>query len=195
MCFQYMAYCVVDFLRSFTGRDFTGFSTIEMFGSDSGYTIINFLLCYFIGAHIRGKTEMEEKKAGLPRVIYLCITALIITLWSYYDESTAWEYCNPFVIIEAALLFNIFLSFDLGRNKAINRISNCSFTVYLLHIFILSFLNVKLYVTKTAGQMCIHIMICVLLIIAISFIVDSVYKTVFLFLNKKIKRFGEYIIE
>ena len=43
-----------------------GLSTIGMYGSQYGYTIINFVLVYFVGAYLRvNKITLSKKKAGM----------------------------------------------------------------------------------------------------------------------------------
>lgn len=52
---------LVDLLEGITGNNFYGLSSIGMYGSQYGYTIINFMMVYLIGAYIR---ERNIKKIG-----------------------------------------------------------------------------------------------------------------------------------
>lgn len=42
---------LVDLLKEISGNSFNGLSTIGAFGSQQGYTIVNFVVMYLIGAY------------------------------------------------------------------------------------------------------------------------------------------------
>lgn len=72
----------------------------------------------------------------------LILIVLIIAFWAilndfvgYSIERSAWEYCNPFVILEGIVIFLIFNNRQIDYMKSINKIAQGSFTVYLLHSF------------------------------------------------------------
>lgn len=57
---------VIDVAENITGNTYLGLSTIGMYGSQYGYTIINFVLVYFVGAYLRvNKITLSKKKAGM----------------------------------------------------------------------------------------------------------------------------------
>lgn len=47
----------VDLLQEKVGREFTGLSSIGMYGSQWGYSIVNFALMYIIGAYLRNSQK------------------------------------------------------------------------------------------------------------------------------------------
>lgn len=176
----------VDILQQFFGWDLNSLSTIGMDGSQRGYTIVNFFLCYCIGAYLNEIDLTKLKKRYL--LLFLVADAAIITIWGWFwDASTAREYCNPLVIAEAAAAVLLFLKLDLGCNKVINRISTASFSVFLLHTWFFPLLKIELYVTGSLWMMLAHIFVSILAIILVAFIIDAFYKLLFGWLNSKLK--------
>ena len=55
---------VIDVAENITGNTYLGLSTIGMYGRQYGYTIINFVLVYFVGAYLRvNKITLSKKKS------------------------------------------------------------------------------------------------------------------------------------
>ena len=105
-------------------------SPIGQRGSQDGYTIVNFILMYYLGAYIR-KTDLAIKtKVCLPLVL---LNTLLIFLWINFDYSVGEEYCNPLVILNAVLIFLLFKNIKI-QSRIINRIAAACFTVYIFHI-------------------------------------------------------------
>lgn len=122
---------LVDMLEEISGHEFMGLSTVSLFGSGKGYTIINFMLVYVIGAYIRKCGLMEENTTK--RLLTLLIFQIIaIAVWEKVLSDTAWQYSNPIVIFEAVSVFLLFKRIRLS-SKFINRIATASFTSYLIH--------------------------------------------------------------
>ena len=73
---------MVDLLAAFTGKQemIIGLSSIGMYGSQWGYTIVNFVLMYSIGAYIK-KTDCWLNRFSTVRLLFLeggCIFVLMI---------------------------------------------------------------------------------------------------------------------
>lgn len=145
---------IMDLVESKLNTDILGVSTIGMYGSQFGYTIVNFVLLYLIAGFIR-KFDISIKKRFSS--VGIIISCLIIFLWSYVNENTAWSYCNPFVIIEAVMCFMFFKNLNIGKSIIINTISKASFMVYLTHSCFLGFVknqsfnNVFMLLAKILG--------------------------------------------
>ena len=120
---------IIDFVLSIFNVDYLGVSTIGMYGSQSGYTIVNFVCLYLITGYLR-KYEINLSKIFC--FVGFITIALIIIAWSYVD-GTAWAYCNPLIIIESMLIFMIFKQIKLKNIYTINLLSKASFFVYLTH--------------------------------------------------------------
>lgn len=124
--------------------DITGIqdlSSVTRTGSMDGYTIVNFILMYMIGAYIREMGETIKKCKTSILLGTLCICLLCLFLWTVYaftsaefsGGGTCLSYANPLVILEAVLVFLLIRRIDIGSNKYINGLAKASFTAYLFH--------------------------------------------------------------
>lgn len=110
-----------------------GYSPIGQRGSQGGYTIVNFILMYYLGVYIRTTDLTLKTKICLPLVL---LNIFLIFLWINFDYSVGKEYCNPLVILNAVLIFLQFKNIRI-HSKIINRIAAACFTVYIFHITLL----------------------------------------------------------
>ncbi len=102
---------IVDLSGEILGKEWIGLSSVGMYGSEWGYSIVNFLLVYIIGAYLYHMEESQNKRNKKQLLFCLLMTILIITGWAFlneratlFTERSAWEYCNPLVIIEAVII-------------------------------------------------------------------------------------------
>lgn len=173
---------LVDVLGEIRGSQFVGLSTVGMYGSQWGYSVVNFLLMYLIGAYLKkGEAKLLKWKTG-KIAICLAVDIILIITWArvndavgFLTERSAWEYCNPLVILEAVLMFVLFTRINPGVNKTINRLAEGGFTVFLLHNIFLSFLQIQKFVTGNAFVMLLHIFISVVIIYLICWVVYIIY--------------------
>lgn len=184
---------LVDILSALCHKQFYGLSSIGMYGSQYGYTIINYVLMYLIGCYLADtelKNDMglknKESKGLIRIVINLLVVIAIITLWSRVDlvigyevERTAWEYCNPLVIYEAVLVFMLFRKLKI-KSGFINKIASCTFSVYLAHEHFLPFLQIEKYIKMDSLIITvIHLILSVIVVFILCMIVDLIYKCLF----------------
>lgn len=189
---------IVDVLGEIRGEQFTGLSSIGMYGSQWGYSIVNFMLMYLLGAYLKkGNAGMLKWNSG-KLIAFLLLSVLLMAGWArvndnvgYFTERSAWEYCNPLVICEAAILFIMFSRVNLGRNKVINRLAESVFTVFLLHSVFLTHLQIENFVRGSALVMLVHIGVSVVLIYMVCWAVSIVYhkitEPIYKVLSSKIK--------
>lgn len=130
---------VADLLQTGAGWDTAGLSPIGLEGSQAGYTIVNFLLVYLVGAYLRLE-KVEKSSWSLLGGLVGCV--VVLTLWSRWDTRTAWAYCNPVVILEATcvLLLSNKMSFS---SRGINTLAKSSFTCFLIHTPLLGLLDIE----------------------------------------------------
>ncbi|MCQ2482213.1 MAG: acyltransferase [Clostridia bacterium] len=173
---------LVDFFSEITHREYMGLSTIGAYGSQWGYTLVNFIFMYIIGAYLRN-CSTEYKKGKL--LFFLTVDTLVLTVWSFADakigysvERCAWEYCNPLVILSAITVFLLFKQANIGENKFINYIAKASFTVYLINIPLLKMFEIKKYATSNPLALVLHMFVTAICIYAVSTVVYYAYKVV-----------------
>ena len=172
----------VDVLGEVRGAAVVGLSSIGMYGSQWGYTIVNFVLMYLIGAYLRkGYSRIQRWSSGKLIVgLILCVVAMMA--WArvndkigFLTERSAWEYCNPLVIAEAAIIFCLFQKNDIGTNKVINKLAEGVFTVFLLHHIFLPYLKIERFVTGNPAIMVLHVIGSVVAIYIVCWVVHLLY--------------------
>lgn len=138
--------------ENITGFRLTGLSFIGLDGDQAGYTIVNFMLLYLIGAYIRRKEKLRIGKRKL--IVGLCIVWSLVMVWKYtgvyLDRATSvYQYNNPLIIIMAILTFQLFREMKVKDNKIITFLGKNSFAVYLGHAFFLKYINYEALVSRS----------------------------------------------
>lgn len=175
---------IVDLLSDLKGETIIGLSSIGMFGSQGGYTIVNFALMYMIGAYIR-MCEDDISKIGRGRIVlYLVVLVLLDAIWyltfDYFQisDSTSHSYHNPIIVLLAVVSFILFKKIDLGQNKIINMLAKGSFTVFLLHSHFLPYIRIEYYVNKSLPKLALHIIISIVVIYLVCWVLFFVYERI-----------------
>lgn len=176
----------IDILEGILGQKIYGLYTISSDGSASGYSIVNFILLYIIGAYLRTyrNSQRENQGSGLKRIIIWAILVLINTVWSIafaklgYSNGNSWEYCNPLLILQAVLVFEIFRNIKM-KSIVINNIAKASFCVYIIHGYLIGRVGIEKVISFNNPLLTIcHIFIVALLIYFAGIIINFVYNFV-----------------
>lgn len=185
----------VDILEAVTGASYAGLSTVGIDGGQKGYTIVNFVMMYCIGAYL--KKNSEKKYSTKKLVLLYAITVVLLTLWSISDvligieiAPIAIEYCNPLVVLSAILLFLLFKQMPIGYNKIINSIAKGSFTVFLGHALFVPYIGIEKYSNANTGVLLLHMILSCMIIYIVCWIMYIIYEAItapiFKWLEKKI---------
>lgn len=157
-----------------------GFNPVGLYGGQAGYTIVNFIFMYILGAYFR-LTEPEFKTGHIAAVTAACI--IMIFMCDYMElrfglptTSFGRDYCSPLVIVYSALVFLLFRNIKVGYNRFINGFAKCCFTVFLIHTWCLIKANVPHYVQGSLSVMLIHMTVTIAATLIISYIAYIVYK-------------------
>ena len=184
---------LVDWFSKFTGKNWFGLSSIGLNGSQEGYQIVNFIMMYYVGMYINKNID-KLKNISIVKLIMLVIaTTLIISLMANGFEilgigmNTAWSYCNPFIVVEAVLIFLIFNKINIGSKRYINKISAASFTVYLTHCYLIQYIGVEWAIQQNTIIMLLHLYISVIAIYLVCFIVYLIYSYLAKFVTDRLK--------
>lgn len=175
----------VDFFSEITKRQYNGLSTVGLYGSQYGYSSVNFILCYIIGAYISKYKQLFLENKFSTLLICFIINVLLITGWSlfndytgYFVEKSALEYCNPIVIINAAIILIIFMKINIPTNIIINKLAKASFMVFLVHDIFIKKLSIETFVNKNSLIMMLHIIISVSTIYILCYIIWFLYNKI-----------------
>lgn len=178
---------LVDLSSEIIGREWIGLSSIGAYGSQWGYSIINFILMYIIGAYLRIKDDtLQLKEYQITKlIITLILNTSIIFLWAcfndytgYFTERSAWEYCNPLVITNAVILFKIFKTLKIKPNKKINDLAKGTFTVFLVHSLFIGKIGISMIVVLNPFIMLIHMIISSICIYGVCWLIYKIYEKV-----------------
>ena len=179
----------VDFLELLTGREWQGLSTIGIEGSQSGYTIVNFVLMYLIGSYIRKYYTEKESLGTAKLILVLAGVVAVLTAWQHLDSNSALSYFNPLVIMEAVIVFLLFLKIRM-QSRIINTFSGATFSVFLLHTHLLPYLKIERFVTGNPFLMILHVILSSILIYiacwGVFMVYDKVMGLIYNFLTDKI---------
>lgn len=169
---------IVDFLIPILNSNLNGLSSISMYGSQYGYTIVNFIVLYILGAYIAKSNIINRTKPTTVRQYCIYISLLLlcwITLfgWAQYNLKTQkslsiiFSYCNPIVIASAIITFILFIKFRTRNSKLINILAKGSFTVFLAHTYFFDLLAIDKVATRHPIILISHItMSCAFIYIA-----------------------------
>lgn len=171
----------VDFVETLSGHSLIGMNPLGMFGDGAGYTFVNFLLCWMVGAYLRISGMAISK--GKSIIGFLCLSFLIggyakLMLAAGAELEYAFSYCSPLIIIEAAAAFMIFKQMHLRQNRIINGLAKGTFTVYLLNNIFLTHIEIEHFVQANIGIMFLHIIGAVVMIYLVCWCVYFVYNLI-----------------
>ncbi len=161
-----------------------GLSSIGLFGSGAGYTIVNFVLMYLIGCCLRGIDD-EDLTFKTGKLIFLLVTDVLLMVFWIYSESaattlplnnsTALNYENPLVIFEAVIIFLLFKNMKIRNNRVINRLAAASFPTYLIHINIITGFDIEVFVRSGTASFVILMAGTLIAVYLVCFVIFTVY--------------------
>lgn len=138
---------IVDIYSGISGTTISGISTISSTDSGAGYTFVNFVFMYCIGAYVR-KFGINLKKYQCI-IGYLIVTFGILLIINFTMNGL--YYSNPLVILSALFLFLVFEKSKLPSCKVTTILSSCTFSIFIIHCqmyFIWKAINVEKMLTQ-----------------------------------------------
>lgn len=146
LCLFFVVFSILPFLTN-----------QELYPSNSGYTLLQFVILYFIGAYFRkykieDSTFFKKFSINIKRLIFLSIflvsgvisgvitflASKIVGMNSFFDYisqtliNNSNCYNNPFLIVTTVSYFLFFYTVCF-KSKFINRVSKLTLGVYLIH--------------------------------------------------------------
>lgn len=177
---------LVDLFQEVANVEWMGLSTIGAWGNQQGFTIINFSLCYCIGAYVRIadlRSRFSNKKLPL---IGILVSVIAIFLWSelcmhlsHHGLYSSWCYHNPLVLLLALSSFLFFLNLNF-YNDLINSVAKLVFMCFIIHSGIMTHFDIGLnnLVYKPFYFTVIHFIVFTTLMFIVSFLCNKIYKLV-----------------
>lgn len=124
-----LAAILVDVLEEVSGMPLVGLNPVGI-SSMNGYSIVQFVMMYVLGAYMRRVDWPSKCKSPLIAALLVGVVALLM-LWDRYLPGTSRSYCNPLVIAEACLVFALFARMKF-RSRIVNSLAPASFICFLL---------------------------------------------------------------
>jgi surface polysaccharide O-acyltransferase-like enzyme len=194
------------------GNDLTGTSSIGLEGSQSGYTIVNFVLMYLIGCALRDLDDEYDRKRMKPRTAarLLVLNIAVLFIWMVMERSMMLiknpatlvisnRYQNPLVISEAVLYFLLFKQLKIKNNQVINSLAAAAFPSYLIHINLLQYCGIPQAAHGDTVELLAHVIGCVSGIYFLSWVLFNIYTAatdpLFRRLDQKWTKFRKYTVE
>lgn len=188
---------LVDLFQEVANVEWMGLSTIGAWGNQQGFTIINFSLCYCVGAYVRladFHTSMINLKIYFIGII---LSVMVIFIWSelclqlsHHGLYSAWCYHNPFVILLGLFSFLLFKNLNF-QNNFINSIAKLVFMCFLIHSGVMSHFDIGLnyLVDKPYYYTVVHFFVFMVVMLIISFLCNYIYKFVTQNIIKNLNKF------
>ena len=146
-------------------------SPLSIAGNMSGYNVVNFSLCYLIGAAV-GDGSLRIKK---PLLCFAASTAAILLIRPYFSTYLASSFCSPFVLLQTASILCLFHSWDIGSIGWINRLAGACFTVYLSHSMLMRFVRPESIYDAPTVVMCANLLFSVAALYLAGFLLHEAY--------------------
>lgn len=129
----------VDIIEYIVKHEANGLSFIGLKGDMAGYSLVNFVLLYTIGALLR---KTEKNNYWSQSILYYIIGSTVLSVALLYSCLVSnipflLNYNSPIVIADSVFIFIAFKRINMRNSRAINYMAKSSFTVYLVHNYVL----------------------------------------------------------
>lgn len=168
---------IVGMYTGMTGTVIQQISTISSVNHGSGYTIIQFIVIYILGAYIRKYPINLSGKLCL--LIYLMSSMVVYGVLHF--SMAALEYCNLFVVLASFGLVASFVKKQIKENVFVSKLASVSFNVFLVHGFLMRYLKyfpLDIFLGGTLLQAIIASVIAVVILYMTSVAISIVSKFV-----------------
>lgn len=171
---------VIDYLGITLNIEVGNMSTISMNGNGKGFTLVNFILCYYVGGYLARISDCNNNilAQGKALIVYI-LSSLIIFFGLFINRHHALDYCNIFVIIQSAAFFLIFKNLKIKKIEFINYLAKSVWGIFVLHGYFLGIYskidNVEDVTTGGFGQLVLHFLLCIIASFILSLILDKIF--------------------
>lgn len=174
---------LMDTYQNLINKEIMGVSTVGAWGQQHGYNIVNFTLCYCLGAYLRHSNTLKHlgPKKALSIVLF-CVVAIYI--WFKIEnivsqgsaqlvDMNALSYSNPFVLTLSFCLLALSLNVHF-ENKNINQLAKASFVCYLLNLVVLPKIRIEKYASMGGLLLFVHWLMTIIIIYIMSYVLWAI---------------------
>lgn len=164
------------------GYPLDSLSTIGHTGNAAGYSLINFITLYCVGAYIR-LCDITEKVSAKVTIIIATACAIILWLMRMIPiNSTPWHiagwYDNIFCIVLAASLFITFKKIQIS-NGIINAVAKAALSVYIIHYSLFVLVNPVKTLQLPVYLTLLHILLFIIFTFVVALVLFHLYNLLF----------------
>lgn len=164
---------VLDVFWEATGMHFNGMYPMSSGGSQYGYSLLNFVMMYLIGAYFR-RFNVGKQCKGIVLLLGMVACVGVLVIWQLRFAQSARSYANPLVIAVGSMVFLLFRRLSI-RSQLINTVAKGAFTCFLVHDAFLLHIGIEKVVNQSLLVLLGHMIASVVLIYGISWIVWRIY--------------------
>ena len=168
---------LVDFLANAAHTPLNGLSTVGLYGSQNGYSIVNFSMIYFVGAYLRKNNVKLSSKKALCSIIIIFAMMYISSILEHligFSNISTWNYNNPLIILVDSLILLLFLNIQY-QNKLINELAKGAFTCFLFHKPFMTHLGIENMVNQNIFFLVVHQFGVAIVLYIVSYVVFKIY--------------------
>lgn len=165
-------------LASHYGFQLHGLSTYGHGGNHAGYTLINFITLFSIGAFCR-KNDLMSKLNN--KVLLLSILCFVLLLWGFRFipiNTEPWHmagwYDNILVILLSTFLFLFFKNMHFN-SRFINSFAKASFPCYIIHGILLGLISTESVLTLPLFESLGYVLVFIIGVYLIAWCLSTVY--------------------
>lgn len=184
-------------------KELMGVTTVGAWGQQHGYNIVNFALCYCIGAYIRLNGIKDKTKGGTIAVV---LTLSVLLLFAWFEvwlnktpmirlvECNALSYSNPLVLAIAAMLVIMFSRIHF-ESRLVNNLARAAFVCYLFHLQIIDYLKIGEFAQRGGLCLFLHLCLCLVVIYLLSWCLWKLMDFILAPIVKRLDRFPIFTIQ
>lgn len=188
---------LTTFWDEISSTKWMGLNPVGAWGSQQGFNIVNFILCYCVGACIRlSKIPTWLSSITIKSALILGIV-IVLSSFAIFENSlnvigmrTAWVYDNPLVILMGVLLFLCFKDIKF-HNNAVNKCAKLVYPTFLIHCFVINKVHIETFCTISIFNLFMHFIVFSLLMFMVSGIFYQVY---FYVVGRLVTKLDKYTI-
>lgn len=149
-------------------------------GSQQGFTIVNFVVLYCIGAWLR-ISNVGKRFSTKQLMIAVAVSFVLIFTFAEISHYTthlglisAWCYHNPFIIILAVLFILLFSRLKF-YSRFVNSCAKAAFMTYIVHVKVIGFMYPQFHVNGSVWALLLYLLFAPITLYTLSIIVNLIY--------------------
>ena len=168
---------IADGYTNITGNSLMGMSMISNTGNDAGYTIVQFVLDYLLGAYLARYPINNTKKTA----VGIAVCSLAVWGLEHISFSYAIEYCNLFVVLNSFYILALFSKLKTNSNTLLEWVSNKTLLLYLFHTKLYFLWRNKFALSASEGTLTgiLHILVLIAVMYFCTLLLADVFQKVF----------------